>query len=191
MAAPEGLARRRPPQRIHPKGPAVPILTLAVVVVGLALGIVGLVLAVRRNRSGLGFGIAAIVTTIVGIALGYLAFDLTAWAGLVGLVAVALGVISIPLARRAPATSQGAVAPAGLGAGRTNGLALASIIVVWFSSIVGLILGHVALSQIRKTGEDGRGMAVTAVSVGWVFTALSVIGGIIVAIVYANAFRGY
>lgn len=62
---------------------------------------------------------------------------------------------------------------------------------MWFSSIVGFILGHVALSQIRKTGEDGRGMALAAVKVGWVFTVIGVITGVIRVIVYANALSGY
>lgn len=49
---------------------------------------------------------------------------------------------------------------------KTNGLALASIIVVWFSSLVSLILGHIALSQIKTSGEQGRRRD-PGTSVGW------------------------
>ena len=73
----------------------------------------------------------------------------------------------------------------------TNGLALASIIVVWFSSIVGLILGHIALSQIKQTGQPGHGMALTAVIVGWVSTGLAVLAVIIYLIVIVAAFGSF
>jgi len=40
------------------------------------------------------------------------------------------------------------------------------------SAPVGAILGHVALSQIKRTGEQGKGLAVAAVAIGWAITAL-------------------
>ena len=66
---------------------------------------------------------------------------------------------------------------------RTNGLAiasmvvsLASIVICGFPAIVGAIMGHVARRQIRERGEDGDGMALTGVIVGWIVFALSVLG---------------
>ncbi len=66
---------------------------------------------------------------------------------------------------------------------QTNGLAiasrvvsLASIVICGFPAIVGAIMGHVARKQIRERGEDGDGMALTGVIVGWIVFALSVIG---------------
>jgi hypothetical protein len=66
---------------------------------------------------------------------------------------------------------------------QTNGLAiaamvvsLASIVVCGFPAIVGAIMGHVARRQIRERGEDGDGMALTGVIVGWIVFALSVLG---------------
>jgi hypothetical protein len=66
---------------------------------------------------------------------------------------------------------------------QTNGLAiasmvvsLASIVVCGFPAIVGAIMGHVARKQIRERGEDGDGMALTGVIVGWIVFALSVLG---------------
>lgn len=58
---------------------------------------------------------------------------------------------------------------------RTNPLAIASLIVVFFSSLIGLILGHVALSQIKRSGDDGRGLALAAVIVGWTFTGVGIV----------------
>ena len=41
---------------------------------------------------------------------------------------------------------------------------------------VGAILGHVALRRIGEDGRGGRGLALTGVIVGWVGTALLVLG---------------
>lgn len=69
---------------------------------------------------------------------------------------------------------------------RTNGMALASLIcsvaglvTCALSSVVGVILGVVALGQIKKTGEEGRGMALAGVIVGGVVTALMIVGVIL------------
>lgn len=64
----------------------------------------------------------------------------------------------------------------------TNGLAIAALIcslsgmVVGLSAPVGAILGHVALRQIRERGEEGQGMALAGVIVGWVITGLYAVG---------------
>jgi len=55
----------------------------------------------------------------------------------------------------------------------TNGMAIAALI----CSVVGLgplgaILGHVARRQIRQTGEQGDGMALAAIIVGWIYTGI-------------------
>jgi uncharacterized protein DUF4190 len=69
------------------------------------------------------------------------------------------------------------------GVRQTNGLAiasmvvsLASIVICGFPAIVGAIMGHVARKQIRERGEDGDGMALTGVIVGWIVFGLSMIG---------------
>lgn len=51
---------------------------------------------------------------------------------------------------------------------RWNIWAILAIILVWFTVIPGLIFGHIALSQIGRTGERGRGLALTAVIFGWI-----------------------
>ncbi|GAA3550890.1 hypothetical protein GCM10022419_033980 [Nonomuraea rosea] len=60
---------------------------------------------------------------------------------------------------------------------RTNGLAIAALVTgltgfltCGFTSILAVIFGHVSLSQIRRDGADGRGMALAGVILGWVLT---------------------
>jgi uncharacterized protein YacL len=63
---------------------------------------------------------------------------------------------------------------------KTNVLAIVSLVSAFFISIVGIITGHIALSQIKKTGEQGRGLAIAGLIIGYVGLVI----GIIVAIVW-------
>src|SRR5262245_6386850 len=69
----------------------------------------------------------------------------------------------------------GAVAYSGPG---TNSLAIAALIcslaglVVGISAPVGAILGHMARKQIRTSGEQGDGMALAGIIVGWSLTGI-------------------
>jgi hypothetical protein len=62
-----------------------------------------------------------------------------------------------------------------------NSMALVSMILSlvgilsWITAPVGAILGHVAMKQIRQTGESGEGMAKTGIIVGWIITGLGVL----------------
>lgn len=71
-------------------------------------------------------------------------------------------------------------APATPQTDRWNVLAILAIITVWFTVILGLVFGHIALSQIKRTGERGRGLALTAVIVGW----LAVVAGALTAMFF-------
>ena len=51
---------------------------------------------------------------------------------------------------------------------QTNGLAIAALITSFFVSILGIILGFVALNQIKSTGEQGRGLALAGIIIGFV-----------------------
>jgi Domain of unknown function (DUF4190) len=53
-------------------------------------------------------------------------------------------------------------------------------------SLVGVILGHIALSQLKRTGERGRGFAIAGLIIGYVGIAV----GIIVAIVWIAVLGG-
>jgi formate-dependent nitrite reductase membrane component NrfD len=45
----------------------------------------------------------------------------------------------------------------------------------WFGSIAGIVLGIVALNQIKQRGEEGHGLAVAGIAIG----ALSMVVGLI------------
>jgi peptidyl-prolyl cis-trans isomerase B (cyclophilin B) len=57
----------------------------------------------------------------------------------------------------------------------TNGLAVASLICAFVFAPLGIVFGHVSLSQIRRTGEEGRGLAIAGLVVSYLVTALTVI----------------
>jgi hypothetical protein len=65
---------------------------------------------------------------------------------------------------------------------RTNGLSIASLILsILGFSIVGAILGHVALSQIKRTNEAGSGLAIAGIILGWLSFAGFLLVGITIA----------
>lgn len=71
----------------------------------------------------------------------------------------------------------------------TNGLAIASMVVAilwiyWIGSILGVVFGHVALRQIRRSGEGGRGMAIAGLVIGYVGI---VFGVVVIAAIAATA----
>lgn len=49
----------------------------------------------------------------------------------------------------------------------TNVLAIVGFITSFFVGLAGIICGHIALSQIRRTGEKGRGLALAATIIGY------------------------
>jgi hypothetical protein len=51
-----------------------------------------------------------------------------------------------------------------------------------FGSIIGIVLGAIALSQIKKTGQQGQGLALAAVLVGGASLVLNII-----MIIYASS----
>ena len=61
-----------------------------------------------------------------------------------------------------------------------NGLAIASLVLsVVGLSLIGVILGHIALSQVKRTGEQGSVLALIGVILGY----LGILVGIIFVIV--------
>ena len=53
-------------------------------------------------------------------------------------------------------------------------------------SIAGIVLGFVALNQIKQTNQQGRGLAIAGIAVGGGWLALCIIGVIILVIVGAS-----
>lgn len=83
---------------------------------------------------------------------------------------------------RQPAAPGYQASPSGtVAGGKTNTLAIVSLIaslaglITGLGFIVGIICGHIALSQIKKTGENGRGMALAGTIIGYVGIAISII----------------
>jgi hypothetical protein len=57
-----------------------------------------------------------------------------------------------------------------------NGLAIASLVTSLISlQLIGIVLGHIALVQIKKTGQAGRGLALAGVIIGYSTVALVLI----------------
>ncbi|WP_438854330.1 DUF4190 domain-containing protein [Agromyces sp. M3QZ16-3] len=52
-----------------------------------------------------------------------------------------------------------------------NVWAIVAFVTVWFTGILGLIFGYMALGQIKRTGERGHGLALAAVILGWIAVA--------------------
>ncbi|MBL3690040.1 DUF4190 domain-containing protein [Leucobacter chromiireducens subsp. chromiireducens] len=57
-----------------------------------------------------------------------------------------------------------------------NALAIVALVTGILMNVVGIICGHIALSQIKRTGERGRGMALAGTIIGYVSLGLSIIG---------------
>jgi hypothetical protein len=86
--------------------------------------------------------------------------------------------------------------PVMVAAARNNGLAIASMVVSLagaallfcygfggVAGLVGAILGHVARRQVTRRGENGGGMALAGIIVGWVVFALGIV--IVIGAVWA------
>src|SRR5260370_36346625 len=92
--------------------------------------------------------------------------------------------------RPPPPSGGGAYPPAGGVPGpaaSTNGMAIASLVcsvvgafLCGIGSIVGIVLGVIALNQIKQTGQGGRGMALAGIIVG----AVALVAGLIWVVIY-------
>jgi hypothetical protein len=74
----------------------------------------------------------------------------------------------------------------------TNGMAIAALIcgVLGFStcgvtSILAVIFGHISLSQIRRNDEDGRGLGIAGLVLGYVAVAIGLLI-LVIVIIAAN-----
>ncbi len=81
-------------------------------------------------------------------------------------------------------------------AARTNGFAIASLAcgVGQFmfgplATIPAIVFGHMARSQIRRTGEQGAGLALAGLILGWATVILAIVG-IVAALALVGALHG-
>lgn len=68
-------------------------------------------------------------------------------------------------------------------ADKWNVLAIISLVSSFFVSLAAVVCGHIALSQIKRTGERGRGLAIAGLVLGY----LGILAGIIVAVAFIFA----
>ncbi len=75
---------------------------------------------------------------------------------------------------------------------KTNTLAIVSLVLAFVVSLGAIICGHIALSQIKKTGERGHGLALAGVIIGYVgfFAGLAYII-FVIAVFIGAASMGY
>lgn len=70
---------------------------------------------------------------------------------------------------------------------RTNTLAVVALILGLIGGFLAIPFGHIARSQIRRTGEEGAGMALAGLILGYLWVAALVIGAItVVAVVQGS-----
>ena len=70
---------------------------------------------------------------------------------------------------------------------RTNTLAILSLVAAFVASLVGVVLGFIALGQIRRSGEAGRGLAIAAIIVGVLVTAFFLFSFVLPYVLNASA----
>jgi Domain of unknown function (DUF4190)/Domain of unknown function (DUF1707) len=75
----------------------------------------------------------------------------------------------------------------------TNGLAVASFVCgllqmfMGITTIPAIVLGHMARKQIRQTGQQGDGLAVAGLVLGWLGVALFALFAVVVAVAAAKS----
>ena len=55
---------------------------------------------------------------------------------------------------------------------RTNALAIAALISSFLCTPLGIVFGHVSLAQIKRSGEQGRGLAIAGLVISYLLTAV-------------------
>jgi hypothetical protein len=65
----------------------------------------------------------------------------------------------------------------------TNGLAIASLVagvfwMWWIGSALAVVFGHIALGQIARSGQSGRGLAITGLVLGYIGLAVLLLVGL-------------
>lgn len=59
--------------------------------------------------------------------------------------------------------------------GKTNTLAITGFVLSFVLSVPAVVLGHIALSQIARTGDSGRGLALASLWIGYAAIVLTLL----------------
>jgi hypothetical protein len=72
---------------------------------------------------------------------------------------------------------------------RTNVLAIVGFILSFVVTVAGIVVSFIALSQIKKTGEGGHGLALAGVILGFVFSLFWIIYFVVIigALIFSSA----
>ena len=70
---------------------------------------------------------------------------------------------------------------------KTNLLAILSLVGAFVFSLAGLVLGIIALKQIKQTGEQGRGLALAGIIISSIAIVLAIIYVIVIVAVIGSA----
>ncbi|MBN9211562.1 MAG: hypothetical protein BGO45_07185 [Microbacterium sp. 71-36] len=84
-----------------------------------------------------------------------------------------------------PGVRYGAPAPVPGAGPRTNTVAIIALVLGFVVPIGGIVAGSVALAQVKRTGEKGRGLAIGGIVVGAVMSVLSILGAIALFALFA------
>ncbi len=110
------------------------------------------------------------------------------------------GPASSPGANDAPQAPYRADAPQSAAAQRaqqpttlayTNTFALVAVILGFLQPIAGIVFGHLALGQIKRNGDTGRGLALTGLIVGYVMVAFWVAFIVFYVVVIFSMIAGF
>jgi peptidyl-prolyl cis-trans isomerase B (cyclophilin B) len=71
-----------------------------------------------------------------------------------------------------PQPAQGFYPPAYPPPRQTNSMAIVALVSVLVFAPLGIVFGHIALSQIRRSDEDGKGLAIAGLVIGYILTGL-------------------
>jgi hypothetical protein len=74
----------------------------------------------------------------------------------------------------------------------TNGFAVSALVFGLFGgAVLPIVFGHIALAQIRRTGDRGRGMAIAGLVLGYLSLAVVIVIAIVVLVSVANSRGSY
>ena len=68
-------------------------------------------------------------------------------------------------------------------------MAIASLVCAFVFAPLGIVFGHLSLSQIRRSGEEGRGLAIAGLVIGYVVTIATIVAVLAGTLLFAWAAR--
>jgi peptidyl-prolyl cis-trans isomerase B (cyclophilin B) len=71
----------------------------------------------------------------------------------------------------------------------TNSLAIVSLVCAFLFAPLGIVFGHISLSQIKRTGEEGRGLAVAGLVISYLITVLTIVVVLLSVVLLVEAAR--